>query len=137
MLIQFLLVTAILLLVVLLGRSTSNARHMAFRRLFLLVFAIASMVAIAFPNLLSRFAQLLGVGRGADLLLYALVVAFIGSLAMNSRRATELARMITLTTRRLAILEAETSTPLNAPGPARPDTDRPISPTPAPDEPGA
>ncbi|MCL1869591.1 MAG: DUF2304 domain-containing protein [Promicromonosporaceae bacterium] len=107
MIIQVVLVVAIIAVVILLGRSSRNVRHMAFRRLFLLAFAVASVLAIAFPEALTAIARAVGVGRGADLLLYALVVAFIGSLAMQSRRATELARMITLTTRRVAILEAE------------------------------
>lgn len=111
MIIQFLLVVAILAVVVLLGRSSRDARHLAFRRLFLLAFAVASVVAVVFPQVLTRLARVVGVGRGADLLLYALVVAFIGSLAMQSRRATELARMVTLTTRRLAIIEAERDLP--------------------------
>ncbi|QAY68926.1 DUF2304 domain-containing protein [Xylanimonas protaetiae] len=107
MLIQFFLAAAIVAVVVLLGRTTRNVRHLAMRRLFLLAFAVASVLAIAFPEALSRIAQAVGVGRGADLLLYCLVIAFIGTLAMHARRSNELGRMITLTTRRLAILEAE------------------------------
>ena len=107
MVIQFLLLVAMIAVVVLLGRSSRNVKHMAFRRLFLLAFAVAAVFAILFPQMLTSVAQWFGVGRGADLLLYALVIAFVGSLAMQSRRATELGRMITLNTRRLAILEAE------------------------------
>ncbi|MCL2465327.1 MAG: DUF2304 domain-containing protein [Micrococcales bacterium] len=107
MLIKILLLVAIAGVVLLLGRSTTNARHMAFRRLFLIAFAAAAAGAILFPPALTRLARLLGVGRGTDLLLYVLVVTFIGSLAMQSRRAFEMSRRITLTTRRLAILEAE------------------------------
>ena len=107
MIIQVLLLVAIVAVVVLLGRSSRNVKHMAFRRLFLLAFAAASVLAILFPHVLTRIAQWFGVGRGADLLLYALVIAFVGSLAMQSRRATELGRMITLNTRQLAILQAE------------------------------
>ncbi len=114
MLIQALLLIAIVAVVILLGRSSKNVKHMAFRRLFLLAFAAAAVFAILFPHVLTQLAQLFGVGRGADLLLYALVVAFVGSLAMQSRRATELGRMITLNTRRLAILEAETELGLNS-----------------------
>lgn len=104
--IQIVLLVSIVAVAVLLGRSTSNARHMAFRRLFLLLFAIGSGAAILFPHVLTRVANFLGVGRGTDLLLYALVIAFIGSLAMASRRATELGRRLTAVTRELALLEA-------------------------------
>ena len=104
--IQIALLASIVLVSVLLGRSTSNARHMAFRRLFLLLFVVGAGAAILFPHMLTRVANLLGVGRGTDLLLYVLVIAFIGSLAMASRRATEMGRRLTSVTRELALLEA-------------------------------
>ena len=106
MLIQILLLVSILLVALLLGRSTSSARHMAFRRLFLLIFAAGSAAAILFPRALTRIANAVGVGRGTDLLLYILVIAFIGSLAMSSRRANEMGRRLTAVTRELALLEA-------------------------------
>jgi hypothetical protein len=107
MLIQILLLIAIVAVTVLLGRSSSNARHMAFRRLFLLAFVASAAFAVIFPHILTRIASWFGVGRGADLLLYLLVITFIGSLAMQSRRAMELGRKITLLTRQQAIFEAE------------------------------
>jgi len=75
--------------------------------MFLLLFAGIGVVAVLFPGTITWVANQIGVGRGADLLLYVLVIVFIGNLAMQSRRATELGRKITLTTRRLAIAEAE------------------------------
>jgi len=107
LLIQLLLLAAVIGIVVLLGQSTTNASHMAFRRMFLLLFAGIGVVAVLFPGTITWVANQIGVGRGADLLLYVLVIVFIGNLAMQSRRATELGRKITLTTRRLAIAEAE------------------------------
>jgi len=107
MLIQFVLLAAILAVTYLLGHSTSSSRHMAFRRMFLIAFAAIATAAVIFPQLMTTVASWFGVGRGADLLLYLLVVAFIGSLAMQSRRAAELNRRITLLNRRVAILEAE------------------------------
>lgn len=106
MLIQIVLLVSIGLVALLLGRSTSSARHMAFRRLFLLLFVVGSAAAILFPGVLTRVANAVGVGRGTDLLLYILVIAFIGSLAMASRRATEQGRKLTLVTRALALQEA-------------------------------
>ncbi|ACZ31607.1 conserved hypothetical protein [Xylanimonas cellulosilytica DSM 15894] len=104
--IQLILLASIALVTVLLGRSTSSARHMAYRRLFLVLFVVGSAAAILFPTALTRLANVLGVGRGSDLLLYILVIAFIGSLAMASRRATELGRKLTAVTRALALQEA-------------------------------
>jgi small membrane protein len=106
-LIQILLIASIVVVAALLGRVTSNARSMAFRRLFLLGFVAVSALAILFPETLTTIANWLGVGRGTDLLLYVLVIAFIGNLAMNSRRATELGRRITLLSRDIALTRAE------------------------------
>jgi len=105
--IQFALLLAIVCVTILLGYSTTNVVHMAFRRLFLILFTVAGAVAVMFPEILTKVAATVGVGRGADLLLYTLFIAFIGSLAMQSRRAAELARKNTLINRRVAILEAE------------------------------
>ena len=99
MVFQILLIVAIVAVAVMMGRSTGDVRHMAYRRLLLLLFVAAAAAAILFPRLLSELAYRLGVGRGTDLLLYATVVAFIGSLAMQSRRASELSQKITLLTR--------------------------------------
>jgi len=107
MLIQVVLLIAIIAVTYLLGHSTTSSRHRAFRRMFLLAFAAVATAAVIFPQLMTDVAAFFGVGRGADLLLYLMVVAFIGSLAMQSRRAAELNRRITLLNRRLAILEAE------------------------------
>ncbi|MCL1900522.1 MAG: DUF2304 domain-containing protein [Promicromonosporaceae bacterium] len=105
--IQIVFVVLIVFVAIALGRSTSNARHQAFRRLFLLLFVLVAAAAILFPQLVTRVANLFGIGRGADLLLYLLVITFIGTQAMASRRAAEAGRKLTLLTRKLALLEAE------------------------------
>jgi len=91
----------------LLGRITSSTRNIAFRRLFLVSFLAVAVFAILFPASVQWVADLLGIGRGTDLLLYVLVIVFIGNLAMNSRRATEGARRLTQLTRAVAIADAE------------------------------
>src|SRR5664279_4736840 len=53
------------------------ARTQAVRRLGLLVFAALAVWSILFPSIWNRFAKLVGVGRGTDMVLYALVVAFL------------------------------------------------------------
>ena len=106
MIFQVLLIAAIAAVAVTMGRSTGNVRHMAYRRLLLLMFVVVSAFAIVFPHYLSSLASWLGVGRGTDLLLYVLVVVFIGSLAMQSRRAAELGHKLTLITRAQALEKA-------------------------------
>ncbi len=77
----------------------SGARRLATRRLTLLGLIILAAIAIVFPEMTSDIAKVLGVGRGADLLLYGMVVFFIGYViaarADRSRmhqQLTELAR---------------------------------------------
>ena len=106
MLIEIVLVAAIGVVTVLLTRSTANARHQAIRRLLLAGFVVVAVVSVLYPAWLSYLANLLGVGRGTDLLLYALVIAFISYIATSHRRANVLSRKITLLTRELSLAEA-------------------------------
>jgi hypothetical protein len=107
MLIQAILVVAVVLLTVKLTRSSTNVRHQAIRRLLLAGFIVAAVVAILFPEMTSVAANAVGVGRGTDLLLYALVIAFLGYIATTFKRFDELSRKITLLTRELSLAEAE------------------------------
>jgi hypothetical protein len=84
-----------------------NARHLALRRLLLLAFVVFGTAAIVVPGLTSKVAALVGVGRGADLLLYLLFVAFLAFVATMGRRNRELERQITVLTRRLALDEVK------------------------------
>ncbi|QAY63373.1 DUF2304 domain-containing protein [Xylanimonas allomyrinae] len=107
MLSQILLVAGMVVVTFLLGRITTSSRNIAFRRLFLIAFLVVAVLAILFPSWVQALADLVGIGRGTDLVLYVLVVVFVGSLAMNSRRATEGARRTTLLARAVAIENAE------------------------------
>lgn len=104
--IQIILLLAILGVAALLNRSTADARHQAIRRLLLLGFVIGAAVSVIFPQWLSTVANWIGVGRGADLLLYALVIAFLGYIASNHRRTAGLSAQITALTRELTIAKA-------------------------------
>jgi len=106
MLIQIILVVAVVAASVLLTRSTANARHQAIRRLLLVGFVLTAVLAILFPEWLTYIANLLDVGRGTDLLLYALVIAFVSFIATSHRRTNHLERKITVLTRELGLAEA-------------------------------
>ncbi|MFC4556078.1 DUF2304 domain-containing protein [Georgenia faecalis] len=104
--IQALLLAGVAVVAVLLTRSTANARHQAIRRLLLLGFVVAAVVSVLFPNLLTWLARQLGVGRGTDLLLYGLVIAFLSYIATTYRRLNVLDRKITTLTRELSLARA-------------------------------
>ncbi|MFF8347731.1 DUF2304 domain-containing protein [Cellulosimicrobium funkei] len=106
MLIQIILVVAVVVASVLLTRSTANARHQAIRRLLLVGFVLSAVLAILFPEWLTYVANMLDVGRGTDLLLYALVIAFVSFIATSHRRTNQLERKITVLTRELGLAEA-------------------------------
>lgn len=105
-LIQVVLIAAILGVALLLNRSTADSRHQAIRRLLLLGFVVAAVVSVAVPSLLSRIAAFVGVGRGTDLLLYALVIAFLSYIATSLRRTRQLTSRITVLARELALAQA-------------------------------
>lgn len=135
-LIQLILLAAVAVVAVLLTRSTAGARHQAIRRLALAAFVAAAVLSIAFPVWLSRAANLVGVGRGTDLLLYGLVIAFLSSIATSHRRMNQMSRRITLLTRELTLAEARGTTvaPAQAATP-RTETDAASRPAEAPEVP--
>lgn len=71
------------------------------------VLLVAFGVTVAWsPNISNEIAHAFGVGRGADLLLYVLTLAFVFSLLVYYLRGREEARRIAVLARRVAILEA-------------------------------
>jgi hypothetical protein len=75
--IQRLLIGAIVLLLVYLLRSRRNAQSRAWVKVGYVLFVIGAIYAIIRPNDTTVVAHWLGIGRGADLLEYALVIAFL------------------------------------------------------------
>jgi hypothetical protein len=88
-LIQVVLIAVVILVVARLFRSR-GARAQAIRRIGLVVFAAFAAVSILFPELWSRVARVVGVGRGTDLVLYALVIAFLSFTVTTYLRYREL-----------------------------------------------
>ena len=83
-----------------------GARHLAIRRLVMLALLVLLVLAVIFPSSVTAVAQLLGVGRGTDLLLYALFVVFIGNSLLMQRRHRKTEQEITQLARQLAIMRA-------------------------------
>jgi hypothetical protein len=77
------------------------------RRLFMLGFVLVAIVSILFPQWLTWLANLIGVGRGTDLLLYALVLAFLVTVASAYRRNIVLNRKLTHLAREITLARAE------------------------------
>ena len=85
-------------------------RAQALRRIGLLAFAAFAVWSILDPGILTRIAQRLGIGRGADLVLYGLVLAFFGFVVTTFRRFREMEVRYTRLARRIALDEAPPAT---------------------------
>lgn len=105
--VQIVLVLVVVLFSLVLIRGGSNAKHMAVRRIMVLLFATAAVLSIFFPTLLSQIAQLVGVGRGTDLMLYAFIVSFLVYMSTTHQRFRQMEATLTKLSRRIALDEAE------------------------------
>ena len=105
--IKVLLLVGVGVATVLLTRSSAGARHQAIRRAGLVLFVIVTVAIIIQPSLVSGIARAVGVGRGTDLLLYVLAVAFVWFLAAYYGRMRAMNRQITALTRALALTQAQ------------------------------
>ena len=104
-LIQLVLIVVVVLAAVRLLRGR-GARSQAVRRLGLMLFAAFAVWSILFPSVWTRIAGLVGVGRGTDMVLYALVVAFLSFTLTTYVRFREFEARYTKLARRLALDEA-------------------------------
>lgn len=60
---------------------------------------------VVFPNIVNDLAQSVGVGRGADLLLYAFIIVFIGQSLSNARKQRKQDAQLTELARKFALLD--------------------------------
>jgi hypothetical protein len=104
--IQIILIVALLGVAFYLLRARESARHLAIRRALVLLALVAGIVVILAPGLLSALAHLLGIGRGTDLLLYALIVAALFYVVTDYKRSLQQSRATTQLARDLTLAEA-------------------------------
>lgn len=127
MLIQILLLVAVLGLLFVFVRSSGAVYVQASKRIALVLFALANIYAVMRPDDLTTIARALGVGRGTDLVLYALVVAFMAGMfsfyqrfRVVDRRYTELARTVAIREAELVNRERGVSEPVISTGEGHP-----------------
>ncbi|WP_039737791.1 DUF2304 domain-containing protein [Saccharomonospora halophila] len=84
-----------------------NVRMQAGKRIGFFGFLAFAVYAVLFPGHVTLLAHALGIGRGADLLLYMLVVAFLFGMLNTYLRFRGTTQQITELARTLAIREAE------------------------------
>lgn len=101
--VQIVLVLAVAIVSLALMRGGSNARHLAIRRIMLVLFACVAAFSIFFPGLLSQLARVFGIGRGTDLVLYGLIVSFLVFMATTYQRFRHMETTMTKLSRRIAL----------------------------------
>ena len=103
---KLIIITAafIILVLGLTGRRTHVGK--AWKKIGLVLLVLAMIIAVIFPDTTNELAHLVGVGRGADLLLYCLTLAFI-AYALNNylHQQSEKDSLVRLA-RKVAIMDA-------------------------------
>lgn len=107
MLIQVILISAAMGILVLLLRSRASARTRAWKKLIVVALTALAVASILQPQLTQEAANLVGVGRGTDLLLYLLTAVFLYVALGFYLRFRDVERQLTILARRLALDEAE------------------------------
>ena len=103
MLIKILLIVVVLLLSLYMFKANLGAKQTAWRRLGILAFAIVAVVVVIFPEITTTVARFVGVGRGADLLLYGLVIVVLYNMLMQAKQRNAAERRLTKLAREVAI----------------------------------
>ena len=107
MLSQWVLAIALVLVGLYLLKARKSASQQAIRRLFIIVALAAGLIAVLFPNYTNVVASFLGIGRGADLLLYTFVVFTLFYVVHQYRRQLWQEKVTTDLARALSLAQAE------------------------------
>ena len=105
--IQGLLIASIFALVVYLLRSRRSAQSQAWVKVGFVLFVLAGVYAVLRPNDTTVVAHWLGVARGTDLMLYALIIAFFFSTLSTYLRFKDLELRYARLARAIAIDSAQ------------------------------
>ena len=106
--IQGLLIAAVVTLLVYLLRSRTKAKAKAWVKVGYVLFVVAAIYAILRPDDTTVVANWLGVDRGADLLSYALMIAFVFTTLSTYLRFKELELRYARLARAVALQSART-----------------------------
>lgn len=107
MIIKILLVVCIGILGVWFIKNNSTSKLRASNKIGILVLLIFAVVSVIFPNLTDSLAHAVGVGRGADLLLYAVTITFFAYVLNQYIKGKRDEQKIVRLARKIALMEAE------------------------------
>ena len=103
MIIKVLLLVSLGAVVLVALRTSPSGNHLALRRIATAVLALAAVMAVLFPDALTVVANSVGVGRGADLLLYGLVILYLFTTIGLHQRLRTLERRLETFAREVAL----------------------------------
>lgn len=107
MVVQILLILAAVGALVYFVRRQHNIRIRASKRIAFFLFIALNIYAVLLPDHITWVARQLGVGRGTDLVVYLLVVAFVFGMLNTYLRQREISEHLTDLARTVALQEAE------------------------------
>lgn len=96
----------LLVIIVTAFRYRNTARNRAWKKIAAFLFIVAALLSIFFPAASDRIAHSVGVGRGADLVLYMLLLAFMFVSVNTYLKFRDYDNKITSLARALALEEA-------------------------------
>ncbi|MFT3876819.1 MAG: DUF2304 domain-containing protein [Propioniciclava sp.] len=105
MLVQVLVVLVALWLLFFAARQKASAVS-ALKKIGISLLAVVMVITVLFPSLTTTLANLLGIGRGADLLLYGLAATFVVYAITQYARAQANRRVLFGLARRIALRDA-------------------------------
>jgi hypothetical protein len=105
--IQFVLIAAVLLLLVFFLRSHGTSRAAASVKIGFVLFLLFAVIAVLYPDSITKVARLVGVGRGTDLVLYLMVVGFAFAMINTYLRFRDMSFRYARLARALALRDAE------------------------------
>jgi len=106
MIIRIMLILSIAVLLAWVLRQRGSIVGEARTKLIAIALFMAAVLAVLFPEITNDIANSVGVGRGADLLLYGLAVTFLASQVIYNRQRNDDQRKLYKLARKLAIIEA-------------------------------
>jgi hypothetical protein len=110
MVIQFLLIAATVVMLVFFLRNHGTSRARASVKIGFVLFLVFGVIAVIYPDTVTRLARVVGVGRGTDLVLYGLVVAFAFAMINTYLRFREWELRQARLARAVALRDAEPPT---------------------------
>lgn len=107
MIVQVILVLAALGALFYFVRRAHNVRIRASKRIAFFAFIVVNIYAVLRPDDTTWIAQQIGIGRGTDLVVYLLVVAFVFGMLNTYLRQREISNHLTDLARTVALRDAE------------------------------